>query len=93
MKAMVDACSNRISINGRISGENGYASLYIVTPSDSVISNDLIEYAKSKNVELYHFTAVIDMDDPSRIGLSVGKLLTGGSAGDIYINGIGDLNF
>lgn len=99
MKAMVDACSKRVSIKGRISGEDGCALLFIVTPSDSVVSNDLIDYAKSKDVNLYHFTAVFDKDNPTRIGLSEGKLLTGND-GDkyylqtfIYINGIGDLEF
>ncbi len=75
MKSMVDACANQISVMGHIAGKEGDARMYIVTPADTIISNDLISYATERNVKLYQFTAMYDKDDVSRIKLSEGRLL------------------
>ena len=75
MKAMVDACANQISAKGLISGKEGDARLYIITLSDTIISDELKTYATSKNVSLYQYKAMYDKDDVSRIKLSPGILL------------------
>ena len=75
MKAMVDACANQISYKGLVSGKEGDARLYIITLSDTIISDELKNYATSKNVSLYQYKAMYDKDDVSRIKLSPGILL------------------
>jgi len=75
MKAMIDACANQISYKGLISGNEGDAMLYIITLSDTIISDELKTYATSKNVELYQYKAMYDKDDVSRIKLSPRILL------------------
>ena len=85
MKAMVDACANQISYKGLVSGKEGDARLYIITLSDTIISDELKNYATSKNVSLYQYKAMYDKDDVSRIKLSPGILLNPKPTMDVFI--------
>ena len=52
----------------------GMAILTIITPANGIISPELIQYATSKNVQLYQRTTEQDKEDPSRIRVAKGVI-------------------
>jgi hypothetical protein len=75
---MIDALSMELSSDRTRKAVDVYAaSLYLVTPAGTKISNDIIVYAKAKHVNLFHFTAEYNRDNPNQIRLGPGRQLHG----------------
>jgi hypothetical protein len=84
--AMIDALSNQRSANGEMTaGEARAGYLYLVTPADTVITQDVVSYATLKNVRLHQFTAEYNKDNPNQIRLGRGQPLNFLDGGQIIL--------